>query len=222
MKKKAYKKKAVTIKSASKKRTPPATSTTPTLSKYSKAEDCLAALIGNAPSMKDLVQRAKVDEKGNKSFMILIKIYTIIYIADLDEDFIHPALDLDIDFYKQRWVQKKIAAGMAANGSRGRQFMKQFWNAVTYKLQPDYQKYGYSGKDAKDNKSELKRFVVLRQDKWEKCSFSYEDIFNECVDYGVLSENCYAKDPDSFRRYLNKYGVSWRCKGRPKGSLNRI
>jgi hypothetical protein len=204
------------------KKTPPSKITTPPLNKYSKAEDCLAALVGNARTMKDLIQRAKGDDRGDKSFMALIKIYTVTYIADLDKKFIHPALDIDRDFYKQRWVQKKINAGMKAKGNKGRLFIKKFWDSATYKLQPGYQKYGYAGEDSENNKSELKRFVVLRKDKWGKSAFSYEDIFNECLFYGVLSENCYSKDPDSFRRYLNKYGFVWKSKGRPKGSKNRI
>ena len=89
-------------------------------------------------------------------------------------------------------------------------------NAVKYKIRPDYQKYGYGGKSTK---SELKRFTILRQDKWKKSGFTYEDILNECQSYGVVGEEHY-KDPDSFRRFLNNYGVTGK-KGRPKGSKNR-
>jgi hypothetical protein len=189
------------------------------------AEDCLAALVGNAPSMKELVKLSKGEDKNDKSFMALIKIHTITYMADLDENsksMLQPALDIDKDFYKQRWVQKKIKEGMKATGKKGRLFRERFWSAVTYKLQPTYQKFGYAGEGTKNNKSELKRFVVLRRDKWKKNGFTYEDIFNECLSYKVLSENCYSEEPDSFRRYLNTYGISWRSTGRPKGSKNRI
>ena len=183
------------------------------------AEDCLAALVGNAPSMKELVKRSKGEDKNDKSFMALIKIHTITYMADLDENsksMLQPALDIDKDFYKQRWVQKKIKEGMKATGNKGRLFRERFWDAVKYKTRPDYQKYGYGGKSTK---SELKRFTILRQDKWKKIGFTYEDILNECQSYGVVGEEHY-KDPDSFRRFLNNYGVTGK-KGRPKGSKNR-
>ena len=184
------------------------------------AEDCLAALVGNAPSMKELIKRSKGEDKNDKSFMALIKIYTITYMADLDENsksILQPALDIDKDFYKQRWVQKKIKEGMKATGNKGRLFRERFWDAVKYKTRPDYQKYGYGGKSTK---SELKRFTILRQDKWKKSELTYEDILNECQSYGVVGEEHY-EDPDSFRKFLNKYGVTGK-RGRPKGSKNRI
>ena len=120
------------------------------------AEDCLAALVGNAPSMKELIKHSKGEDKNDKSFMALIKIYTITYMAGLDENsksILQPALDIDKDFYKQRWVQKKIKDGMNATGNKGRLFRERFWSAAIYKLQSSYQKFGYAGKDTKNNKS---------------------------------------------------------------------
>jgi len=184
------------------------------------AEDCLAALVGDVPSMNELVKRAKGEDKNDKSFMALIKIYTITYMAGLDENsksILQPVIDIDKVFYKQGWVQKKIEEGMAATGNKGRLFRKRFWEAVNYKIQPDYQKYGFGGKSTK---SELKRFSILRQDKWKKSGFTYEDILSECQSYGVVGKEHY-KDPDSFRKFLNKYGVTGK-RGRPKGSKNRI
>ena len=186
------------------------------------AEDCLAALVGNAPSMKELIKRAKGEEKNDKSFMALIKIYTITYMANWDENsksILQPALDIDKDFYKQRWVQKKIKDGMNATGNKGRLFRERFWSAAIYKLQSSYQKFGYAGKDTKNNKSELKRFAVLRQDKWKKNRLTFEEILKECQSYGVIDKEYY-EDTDSFRRFLNNYGVTGKT-GRPKGSKNR-
>ena len=142
--------------------------------------------------------------------------------ANWDENsksILQPALDIDKDFYKQRWVQKKIKDGMNATGNKGRLFRERFWSAAIYKLQPSYQKFGYAGKDTKNNKSELKRFAVLRQDKWKKNRLTFEEILKECQSYGVIDKEYY-EDTDSFRRFLNNYGVTGKT-GRPKGSKNR-
>jgi hypothetical protein len=191
---------------------------TPFLNKFSKAEDCLAALVGNAPSMKELIKRAKGSDRGAKSFLALVKIYTVCYLADIDGDsttHFYPAIDTDKDFFKQRWVQKKITEGMKLEGRKGNLFRERFWGAVTYKTTLDYKKFGYAGKDIK---SELKRYAILRRDKWndglKKKELTFEEILKECKNIGVLSEEAYA-DSSSFRKHLNNYGVVGE-RGRPK------
>ena len=68
------------------------------------AEDFLAALVGDAPSMNELVKRAKGEDKNDKSFMALIKIYTITYMAGLDKNsksILQPVLDIDKAYHQQ-------------------------------------------------------------------------------------------------------------------------
>ena len=90
------------------------------------AEDTMALQVGNKPSMEELVRSAKNGD--DKSFFDLVKMHTFIHPFDSKEDskLIIPSVSANRDFYKQKWVQKKLKKGM-----ENKQFEKDFYKAVS-------------------------------------------------------------------------------------------
>ena len=204
------------------------TRTTASLSsKYTRAEDMFAAGKGDAPGMKELVRRAREDD-DEKSFMKLIEYHTLTYLADRHRasTLLHPWIDIDYEFYKQPWVQKKLAEGMLDQGRKGTLFREKFWKSATSNIETDHLKWAEQDQinkhvnskireGGKNDKLELKKYLIMRRDKWnadlrEKRT-SFEKIYEECVDSGIIGEHDY-RDIGSFRRYLNNYGV----RGKPR------
>ena len=165
----------------------------------------MALQVGNKPSMEELVKHAK---KGDvKSFFDLIKIHTSVHDNNNEEgsELIIPFVSADRDFYEQEWVQKILAKKMEKE-----QFRKDFWNAVFSRQNNTL--YNRSA-------SELKRYISIRKTSWEESGVTDEDIEKELIAGNYIKELQY-DDIDSFRRFLNRCGLS-RLAGRPRGSKNR-
>ena len=172
---------------------------------FNNAQDNMALQVSNKPSMKELVKQAK--EGDEKSFLDLIKIHTSAHPFDSEEDstLIIPSVSADRDFYEQEWVQKILAKKMEKE-----QFRKDFWNAVFSRQNNTL--YNRSA-------SELKRYISIRKTSWEESGVTDEDIEKELIAGNYIKELQY-DDIDSFRRFLNRCGLS-RLAGRPRGSKNR-
>ena len=172
---------------------------------FNNAEDTMALQVSNKPSMEELVKQAK--EGDEKSFLDLIKIHTSAHPFDSEEDstLIIPSVSADRDFYEQEWVQKILAKKMEKE-----QFRKDFWNAVFSRQNNTL--YNRSA-------SELKRYISIRKTSWEESGVTDEDIEKELIAGNYIKELQY-DDIDSFRRFLNRCGLS-RLAGRPRGSKNR-
>jgi hypothetical protein len=172
---------------------------------FNNAEDTMALQVANKSSMEKLVKHAK--EGDEKSFLDLIKIHTSAHPFDSEEDstLIIPSVSADRDFYEQEWVQKILAKKMEKE-----QFRKDFWNAVFSRQNNTL--YNRSA-------SELKRYISIRKTSWEESGVTDEDIEKELIAGNYIKELQY-DDIDSFRRFLNRCGLS-RLAGRPRGSKNR-
>ena len=172
---------------------------------FNNAEDTMALQVANKSSMEKLVKHAK--EGDEKSFLDLIKIHTSAHPFDSEEDstLIIPSVSADRDFYEQEWVQKILAKKMEKE-----QFRKDFWNAVFSRQNNTL--YNRSA-------SELKRYISIRKTSWEESGMTDEDIEKELIAGNYIKELQY-DDIDSFRRFLNRCGLS-RLAGRPRGSKNR-
>ena len=172
---------------------------------FNNAEDTMALQVANKSSMEKLVKHAK--EGDEKSFLDLIKIHTSAHPFDGEEDstLIIPSVSADRDFYEQEWVQKILAKKMEKE-----QFRKDFWNAVFSRQNNTL--YNRSA-------SELKRYISIRKTSWEESGMTDEDIEKELIAGNYIKKLQY-DDIDSFRRFLNRCGLS-RLAGRPRGSKNR-
>jgi hypothetical protein len=172
---------------------------------FNNAEDNMALQVSNIPSMEELVKQAK--EGDEKLFLDLIKIHTSVHNRNNEEGskLIIPFVTADRDFYEQEWVQKILAKKMEKE-----QFRKDFWNAVFSRQNNTL--YNRSA-------SELKRYISIRKTSWEESGVTDEDIEKELIAGNYIKELQY-DDIDSFRRFLNRCGLS-RLAGRPRGSKNR-
>ena len=172
---------------------------------FNNAEDTMALQVANKSSMEKLVKHAK--EGDEKSFLDLIKIHTSVHNRNNEEGskLIIPFVTADRDFYEQEWVQKILAKKMEKE-----QFRKDFWNAVFSRQNNTL--YNRSA-------SELKRYISIRKTSWEESGMTDEDIEKELIAGNYIKELQY-DDIDSFRRFLNRCGLS-RLAGRPRGSKNR-
>jgi hypothetical protein len=172
---------------------------------FNNADDTMALQVSNIPSMEELVKQAK--EGDEKLFLDLIKIHTSVHNRNNEEGskLIIPFVTADRDFYEQEWVQKILAKKMEKE-----QFRKDFWNAVFSRQNNTL--YNRSA-------SELKRYISIRKTSWEESGVTDEDIEKELIAGNYIKELQY-DDIDSFRRFLNRCGLS-RLAGRPRGSKNR-
>ena len=171
------------------------------------ADDSTAVIIGNQPSMEELINNAKKGDK--KSFLNLIKINTFAHPFDDKEDstLIIPSISADRDFYEQKWVQKILVKEM-----EDEEFRKDFWKAV-FSRQNNTFYNRTTGAQA-----DLKEYVVNRREKWNtelsQKSITFEQIRSELVKYKMIKEEDYT-EIKSLTRFLNNCGITGKS-GRPK------
>jgi len=189
-----------------------------TPSEFTRAEDHFAAVEGNTSSMEELVSKAKNGD--DKAFLTLIKNYTITYIADKHEDgsLLYPQLDVRLEFYKQEWVQEKLKGWTKKQGSEGHLCWEKFWGAVFSTTKTDHLKWADQEtinrsatiETEGEYRASLKTYIVSRRDKWNKDlsekRLTFQEVLEECEDMGLVTLGQYP-DIDSFRRFLNGYGV---------------
>ena len=170
---------------------------------FKSSEDTMALAVGNA-TYKELVRHAK--DGDDKSFFSLIKMHTSAHPYSRDElTLLIPSIDVDLEFYKEAWVQKRLKIGMEKEN-----FKKEFWKAILSRQNNSL--YNRSA-------TKLKRFISNRKTYWEEEKTTIEEIEKELIAKGFLKGFSY-EDIDSFRRFLNRCGLS-RPPGRPRGIKNR-
>ncbi|MBT5469436.1 MAG: hypothetical protein HOK41_02420 [Nitrospina sp.] len=165
------------------------------------AEDSIAVIIGNQPSMEELINNAKKGDK--KSFLNLIKINTSAHPFDDKEDstLIIPYIKADRDFYEQEWVQKILVKEI-----EDEEFMKDFWKAVFSRQNNTL---------FKSTASELKRYISIRKSEWARLGVTITDIKKELQSKKMLSMELRAKG--TLEKFLERCGVKRpKAHGRPR------
>jgi len=170
--------------------------------------DQWAAVTGNASSMDALADKAKDGDK--RAFMLLIKFHTFISpTTRLKPDALYiPSLYANKEFYSQDWVQERLRTGFRENpyGS----FKKAFWDAV----------FSWVGVTPANRHAALKRHIIINKERWNQQltakSLTFNEIQEDLIKLKVIDGDDY-EDIDSFRRFLNKYGV----KGKQGRGKNR-
>ena len=180
---------------------------------YLNAKNIFAALIGGKPNMDALVEEAQAGgTKGDRAFKNLVQIYTRIDCNGKSgakgEGLLFPAIDPDMEFYSQGWVQERLKDGF--NIKKNSYFKKDFWDAIFAWV---------IGKPAfRALTKELKRrlLVILHQDEWNKGlrekQITYADIGKVFENAGLLKQKHY-EDPKAFKEYLKRYGVGGKWSG---------
>jgi hypothetical protein len=179
-----------------------------------RLKDYASALMGYAPSVKILIDKAKNGD--DKSFLALVKIHTIVHLIRPGDDYdapelLIPEVAVDYDFWQLQWVQKYLRQKLE---SRDDNFRKDFWDAIFSR------QTGKLIKRTSNKEALFKKYVMIHKENWIRQRVKYDDIREELETVGLINEDDYA-DPETFRKRLNSLGVKKQA-GRPKGSKNRI
>jgi ABC-type Zn uptake system ZnuABC Zn-binding protein ZnuA len=190
---------------------------------YSSVEDYLtrsdqaAAVFGNSPSMDSLVEKAK--DGDHRAFMSLIKINTSLFpLAYLKSDaFYFPSLYANKEFYSLDWVQDRLRNGFRDDPNEF--FQKDFWDAIFSSISFN------PAKKTSIQKSELKRYIIINKEKWNQQLAEKKQTFVEIHEHlkgiKLIDDDTY-EDIDSFRRFLNLYGVKGkRGRSKNKGEIRK-
>lgn len=188
---------------------------------YSSVEDFLtssdqiAAITGNAPSMDALVEKAKNGDHG--AFISLIKIHTSLFpLAYLKPGaFYIPSLRANKKFYSQDWVQERLRLGFHDDPNES--FQKDFWDAI-------FPRVGFTSAHRNAaQRSELKAHIIINREKWNEQlaakKLDFGKIREELIRIKLIDDDAY-EDIDSFRRFLNLYGVKGK-RGRSKNKREK-